>query len=55
MFTLFWLSHLFVSPERSSLFVTYQMHLVLQMSLDRRVTDRNLISCVWACCKLGNN
>jgi len=26
-FTFFWLSHLFVSPERSSLFVTYQVHL----------------------------
>ena len=54
-FALFWLSHLFVSPERSSLFVTYQVHLVLEMSRDRLVTDRNLISWVWACCKLVSN
>jgi len=52
-FTLFCLSHLFVSPERSSFFDTYQVHLMLEMSRDKLVTDRNLIPCVSACCKLN--
>ena len=53
VFTLFWLSHLFVSPERSSFFDTYQMHLMLEMSRDKLVTDRNLIPCFSGCCKLN--
>jgi len=51
-FTLFCLSHPFVSSERSSFFDTYQVHLMLEMSRDKLVTDRNLIPCVSACCKL---
>ena len=37
-FTLFWLSHLIVSPECSPLFVTYQVHWVLEMSRDKSLT-----------------
>jgi len=37
VFTLFWLSHLCVSPE-CSLFVTYQVHWVLEMSRDKSLT-----------------
>jgi len=37
-FTLFWLSHLIVSPECSLLFVTYQVHWVLEMSRDKSLT-----------------
>jgi len=51
-FALLSLSHLFVSPERS-FFDTYQVHLMLEMSRDKLLTDRNLIPCVSACCKLN--
>jgi len=52
VFALFSLSHLFVSTERSSFFDTYQVHLMLEMSRDKLFTDKNLIPCVSAFCKL---
>jgi len=53
VFALFSLSDLFVSPERSSFFDTYQVHLMLEISRDKLLTDMNQIRCVSACCKLN--